>query len=212
MDLETKHIMKRLHLLALSAAIACLSACIPSVNPFYTDEDLCFDARLVGRWQPEGSTDKPETLKDAFRWEFEKDGDRAYKLTVTDKDAKQGSFSAHLFKLKQDLFLDIIPTDCKFAADQIDLVGAAVMPGHLLIRVAQIEPALKLAYCDYDWLAKHLEKNPTALRHLQGNSTFLTAKTRSLQRFVRHHCGEGELFQKPNELVRVAVQPQPPKS
>jgi hypothetical protein len=39
--------------------------------------------------------------------------------------------------------------------------------------------------------------------HREGDERIvLTAGTRDLQRFVLKHLGEGELFQKPNEMVR----------
>jgi hypothetical protein len=76
-------------------------------------------------------------------------------------------------------------------------------PGHLLVRVPQLEPELKLAFFDFDWLQKHLEKNPKALaHHKEGDHIVLTAGTRDLQRFVLKHLGKDELFVKPDEMIR----------
>ena len=78
-----------------------------------------------------------------------------------------------------------------------------MFPGHLLVRVSQLEPELKLAFFDFDWLQKYLEKNPKALAHHQeGDRIVLTAGTRDLQKFVLKHLGEGELFEKPGAMVR----------
>jgi len=38
-----------------------------------------------------------------------------------------------------------------------------MFPGHLLLRASQLEPELKLAFLDFGWLEKFLEKNPKAL-------------------------------------------------
>jgi hypothetical protein len=189
--------MKQIRLIALSAGMIWLIACIPSVNPFYTDRDLCFDPRLVGRWEAKGDTDMPEN------WVFESVADRAYKLTVTQSEGKSGSFNAHLFRLEDEHFLDIVPADCQFAPDQAELIGLAMFPGHLLIRVPQLEPELGLAFVDFNWLQKFLEKNPKALaHHNEQGRIVLTATTRNLQRFVREHCADGELFQEASTLVR----------
>jgi len=65
------------------------------------------------------------------------------------------------------------------------------------------EPELKLAFFDFDWLQKHLGKNPKALAHHREDDRFLlTAGTRDLQKFVLQHLGEGELFAKPDVMVR----------
>lgn len=188
--------MKKMTLMFVAALAAVLTGCIPSVNPFYTEQDVSFDPRLVGLWQKSG---EQET------WQFEKEGEKAYKLTLTDKDRRRGVLKARLFKQSDDLYLDVTPTDCEFASDQADIIGACMMPGHLLIRVAQVEPTLKLAFFDFDWLAKHLEKDPGALaHHAEEKRLLLTASTRELQQFVARHRAEGELFQKPEELVRQA--------
>jgi hypothetical protein len=190
--------MKTRNLIAIAIAGVLLSACIPSVNPFYTDKDVVFDGRLLGEWQVKESSDGSQL------WKFEKGDDKAYKLTVTEKDSKRGEFNAHLFKLKQEFFLDLIPSNCEYATNQADLVAFAMYPGHLLVRVSQLEPELKLAFCDFDWLKKHLEATPKALAHQveQKDGILLTASTRDLKRFVLKHLGEGELFEKPGSLVR----------
>ena len=188
--------------LAVIAAAALVGACIPSVNPFYTGNDVVFDTRLVGDWQEKGTANEPEV------WKFTKSGTNGYALTIVEKHGKEGSFDARLFKLKDELFLDIIPTDCEYATNQADMVAASMFPGHLLIRVPQIEPELKLALFDFDWLEKFLEENPAALAHHvekpdgKDGRFVLTASTSELQSFVLAHLGEGELFQKPGEFVR----------
>ena len=189
--------MKKRNLITLTAAAVLLCSCIPSVNPFYTDKDVVFDARLLGEWQEKDKSDNPDV------WKFESATNKTYKLTVTEKEGKQGRFNAHLFQLKQEYFLDLIPDDCNYATNQADLVAASMYPGHLLVRVPQLEPVLKLALFDFGWLQKFLEKKPKALaHHKEGDHIVLTAGTRDLQRFVLKHLGEDELFVKPDEMIR----------
>ena len=172
-----------------------LSACIPSVNPFYTDKDVVFETRLLGAWQEKDKTDEPQV------WKFEEGKNKAYKLTVTEKEGKRGEFEAHLFKLKQQYFLDIVATE--IGTNIADLVTASLIPGHLLLRVPKIEPELKLAAFDFDWLDKYLKEHPKSLsHHRESDRIFLTAETADLQSFVLKHLGESELFGKPGEMVR----------
>ena len=192
--------MKKRTLIACAAAAVLLAACIPSVNPFYTEKDVIANEHLLGEWQEKGNTNNPEI------WYFETSTNgSAYKLTVTE-DGKTGEFSAHLFKLKGEQFLDLIPTDCNYATNQADLVAFSMFPGHLLLHVPQIEPTLKLAPFNFDWLAKYLDENPKALaHHREGDSIVLTADTSALQNFVLQHLGTNELFAVPDsggEMVR----------
>lgn len=194
---ENETTMKKRNLFALAAAAILLAACIPSVCPFYTDKDVIFDSRLLGEWQEKDTTNDPEI------WRFEKSTNNAYKLTVVEQQGKTGEFAAHLFKLKQQQFLDLIPTDCNYATNQADLVAFSMFPGHLLVNVRRIEPELSLAFFDFDWLEKYLAKDPGALaHHTEGDRIVLTAGTRDLQKFVLKHLGTNELFKDFGTMAR----------
>jgi hypothetical protein len=193
--------MKKPNLIVLAAGALLFGACIPSVNPFYNDKDVVFEPGLLGEWREKDKADAPEV------WKFEKSGEQGYSLTVLDKDGKEGKFEARLFKLKEERFLDLIPADCNYATNQADLVAFAMFPGHLLARVPEIGPELKLAFFDFEWLQKFLEANPKALAHhvegrtgKDGGRIILTAGTRDLQKFVLKHLGE--LFDKTGEMIR----------
>jgi hypothetical protein len=189
--------MKTRHLITLVGITALLSGCIPSVNPFYTPKDVVFDSRLLGEWETKDSG------SDSQLWKFEKGTDQNYQLTITEKGGKKGGFHARLFKLKHETFLDFIPSDCKYATNQADLVGFSMFPGHLLARITQVGPELKLAMTNFDWLEKLLKRNPKALtHHTEDQCMILTDGTRDLQRFVLKHLGEGELFDQPVVMVR----------
>ena len=189
--------MKTSNLITFAAAAFLLSGCIPSVNPYYTAKDVVFDPRLLGEWQVKESSQEPQF------WKFEKGDDKAYQLTVIEKGGKEGKFAAHFFKLRQEHFLDLVPSDCDYAKDQADLVACSMFPGHLLVRVSQIEPELRLAFFDFDWLEQFLKENPKAIaHHTEDKRMLLTASTRDLQRFVLKHLGEQELFEEPNVMVR----------
>ena len=84
--------MKKRNLIAIAGAVVLFSACIPSVNPFYTSKDVVFDARLLGEWQEKGKSNEDKSdIGDV--WKFEKADTNAYKLTVTEKEGKQGEFT-----------------------------------------------------------------------------------------------------------------------
>jgi len=180
--------MKPRTLVAIASVAALLTACIPSVNPFYAEKDVVFDPRLLGVWGNPDDADKS--------WRFEVATNKTYRLIVSEEKGKRGEFAAHLFKLKGHTFLDVTPTKVELREDQVEMIGAALIPGHLVLRVRGIEPELKLDWVDWDWLKKHLEVNPRALKHrvTAAESIVLTAETRDLQRFVLKHLRDGELF------------------
>jgi hypothetical protein len=193
--MKIRKIMKKLMLYGGLALL--VSGCIPSIDPFYTAADLIFAPELVGEWQAKDDSDQPA------QWQFERLDDKGYKLTVTEEKTKKGEFTAHLFKLGPEQFLDIVPSKCEYASTQADLIGIAMFPGHLLLRIKQIGPELRMASCDYDWLKKYLDENPKSLaHHAQADGLLLTANTAKLQRFVLAHLGPGQLFKEDGVLVR----------
>jgi hypothetical protein len=177
-------------LLALLSIL--LAACVPSVNPFYFDRDVVFDARLVGRWQ----TDE----KGAGHWTFEKGDGKAYSLRIVD-GGNSGLLEARLFRLKGELFLDTIPVKLDSGSNPGEVM-ASVIPGHLIFRVRSLEPRLRLEALDVDWLGRHLKEHPRSLAHRAGmekDSVVLTATTAELQRFIAKHLKTGRLFSSRDE-------------
>lgn len=188
------------NMLALAAALALLSACtVPSVNPLYTDNDLVFDPHLSGVWADEHATEPADE-----KWVFEKDTDNSYKLTITEGPDKKGQFETHLIKLKDYFFLDLKPSDFKLDTTQVDETAWSLIPGHLILRVDELDPELKLTLLRRDWLNEYLRKNPKGLAHVKEGADvkFITASTHDLQQFVLSHLGKNELFGEPDALVR----------
>jgi hypothetical protein len=113
---------------------------VGTVNPLYTDNDLVFDPLLVGVWVDEAPTQVTEE-----NWTFKKGAGKSYNLTVTEEHGEKGEFEAHLLKLKDYFFLDLKPSQFGLDATQADMTKWALIPGHLILRVYELDPELKLS-------------------------------------------------------------------
>jgi hypothetical protein len=166
------HSLKPLALLI--ACTALLTGCVvTSVYPYYNEKDLTFDPALVGVWVDNG------TNSDSESWTFEKLDDKSYKLIVKENEKNQ-EHEVHLFRLKGNLFLDLLPIADKECKGEF-------IPPHYLLRVASIQPTLKLRLLNPKWLADLLKENPRALRHIESGTdkdVLLTADTSELQKFI----------------------------
>ncbi len=176
-------------------AVLAAGCLVPSIYPFYTEKEVVFEPALLGIWEKPGADADTREV-----WTFERSGDKQYKFTFVDGDRKN-VFAAHLFKLKEHLFLDCL---------HVEEAGDGVPP-HYLLRVVQIEPTLKAAMLDYSWLKKLLEKSPGAIRHtlIQSDASntnssriVLTADTTELQKFILKHIDGKDTFGDLNELKR----------
>ena len=189
--------MKNKALLLITLALA---GCVPSINPFYAEKDLVFDPALVGTWRPlEAKEGSKET------WAFTSVGDKLYQLAHTDEEGRKAVFDARLFKLKDHRFLDLYLT--KVEGDQLkvnDWASISLVPAHLLLKVEQIEPALKLAVMNPDWIQTHLKQHPNAIAHrvVSDGNIVLSANTEELQKFVLAHLDDKEFFGGAMEMKR----------
>ena len=163
-------------------AVVVLGGCfpfslLPSLHPLYTDDTIVFEERLVGKWA-DGDV----------IWQFNRDGENAYKLRIVDDNSKEGYFNAHLVQLENMLFLDVFP-DGKTLEDVQPFYAIHLFPMHTFIKVEQTEPNLVLRMMDIEKVHEILERDPNLLKHemvQDGNdkNLVLTASTEDLQRFV----------------------------
>ena len=205
--------MKRIILTAGGLALFLVTGCIvTSVNPLYTQKDLVFDPALVGTWSEGEGKDT---------WSFEPAGGKKYKLLHTDEDGRIGTFEAHLLKLGKYQFLDLHLVDPgekeEWQINQLAALALIMRPGHLFLKVSQIEPTLQWSALSEDWLNKLLEKDPKAIQHeriqfgsenTNDHRNVLTAGTKDLQKFVLKYADSEEAFgDKPSELKRTETPP-----
>jgi hypothetical protein len=177
----------------VTVMVAIFVGCVPSWNPLFTDKDLIFEPKLVGTWKG----DDDET------WKFEKDDEKSYKLSYSDKQGK-ATFVAFLLKIKDRQFLNIYLVDDSEQELKLNaLATMTLVPVHLFLRVDEIGESLKMAACNPEWLDKQLEANPKAVAHLrQPNRILFTAETKELQAFVLKHVEGEALFGRPFTLKR----------
>jgi hypothetical protein len=172
----------------------------PFMEPFFTEKDLVFDPALAGTWRPVEAKDNSKES-----WAFTRRGDKLHQLQQTDEEGRQAAFDARLFKLNGQLFLDLHLT--KVEGDDLKVnawASISLVPAHLLLKVERIEPALKLAAMNPDWMQKHLKQHPEAVAHrvVSGGNIVLAASTGELQKFVLAHLEDKEFFGGAMEMKR----------
>jgi hypothetical protein len=177
---------------AIGIILLLLTGCIvTSVYPFYTAKDVVFDQALLGDWIDAVKTNEPNQFV-----RVERLGEKGYLVTAF-TDSETNSTEAYLFRLKQQLFLDVFPTN-----RSLDY-----LPVHQVSRVAGLTPKFESTDLNYDWLTKLLEQKPDAIGHLvlpekpgdtQGGRVVLTAETQELQRFILKHLDNTNAWKEPS--------------
>ena len=172
-----------------------LAACIPSVNPLYTDDTTVFRQELLGVWKEKPDSDES--------WNFTKAENNTYTVVIQDKESTS-SFSARLVKLDDSLFLDLLPTEDVLEKAKVGgMYRVALIPGHLFAKV-KLGKNLELQMLHPDRFKEFLDANPKALTHSlpEKDRLVITASTEELQKFFKKHgetrilWGDPGVFQK----------------
>ena len=105
-----------------------VAACIPSLNPLYTEADLITDPALIGTW---------EDKETGETWTFSSCEKLKYSLVHIDSDGRKGEYDARLVKVGDKRFLDIVPV--RSAIPQNDLYKDRFIATHTFIHIVSRE-------------------------------------------------------------------------
>jgi hypothetical protein len=174
-----------------------LGGCVPSLHPLFTDEEIIFDANLVGVWSEPNSKNF---------WEFKPAANKKYDVIYTDEKGI-GKFDGRLGKIGKDTFIDFFPQD-------INLPGNDFYKGHLLgvhtfAEIDLSKNGLKLNVMNPENLDKLLKTDPNLIKHDRADDrTVLIASTKELQAFIQKYGRDKDLFKEENgtQMQRVKQQ------
>jgi hypothetical protein len=156
-------------------ALLYVCGCVQSVHPFYTDQQVGYDASLNGNWKV---ADSPEViLVDG------QDDQKQYKITYIDKDKKVGHFIVHLANVGDRMLADVTPDSSQMPDS--DVYKLTLLPLHTLMWVEKNPNGLNIKMMDYNWLKNYLKDHPNSLAHEESKDGefVLTASTADLQAF-----------------------------
>ena len=179
----------KLKIVAFYLLAVILGGCVPSLHPLFTENDLIFDANLIGTW---ASAEPNETF------DFQQTKTKYYECIYIDKDSKSGKFIAGLGKLGNSMYLDIYPQEPNMIEN--DFYKSHLLSTHSFMKITLSKDALKLCSMNPDGTDKLLKSKPNAVKHERlgddDGRVVLTAPTKELQKFILKYGNDkkAELF------------------
>jgi hypothetical protein len=174
-----------------------LGGCVPviSLHSLYTEKDVVFEERLLGRW-----VDEPNSPE--ITWEFNRieEPNNAYNLVFSDEEGKKGLFVAHLVRLQNRLFLDVYPSEPPWEIEdpnklELPYNSFFLIPAHTFIKIDFIGRKLKMWLTNDQEMKKLLKEEPNAVKHtFIEDKLILTAPTKELQNFVLKYAEDKRVF------------------
>jgi hypothetical protein len=166
--------------------ILVLSGCVRSLQPLYGNDDIVFDPVLLGEW-----------IGDRETWKIKRSGVNAYRIEHADASGRPGTFTGHLFRVADSLFVDVLPVQTDIC--ESDFYREHLVSTHSFFLVVRTDPTPQFAFLSEDWLREHLQEHPGDLRHeRRGRDILITAPTADVQSFLVRHLrtkGAFELMQ-----------------
>lgn len=178
------------------ASLLLLSGCIvTSVYPFYTEESLRPEPKLLGLWRDAKEPDQT--------WEFAQAGQLAWTVTYCNGDSTN-VMSGHVFVLKGEELLDVM------GSVDLDEQCPPAIPSHTVFRLSITEGKVRLIPMSHEWLVKETSKHRNHTPHLvvarndkgEAERIVLTGTTRQLQKFLGKHLQNKEAWEDAIELKR----------
>lgn len=172
-------------LITVAAAVAALSGCTVSLQPFYTKATLLDDRSIEGRW-----TDGDTT------WQITRTRPAHFDLASCDENEEcKVETEGVLFRASEVTFLDF--------QEKAQSSFSTVVHPHGLFQVHLEDDAIDLMMLDQDRLAKLAkdERLDTDFADLE-SGFLLTASSADLQSFVLRHLSDPQVFAESHRLRR----------
>jgi hypothetical protein len=207
----------------LLITLACLSGCLPlSVEPLYTNKPKGeVDERLLGTWREAGANEqRDENMIGTWRVRRSDERTGQYEVIAVDDKQRKTRFIGTLVKVGDRYFLDLQ----NLTWDQIDANPWMLLtraPTHAFIRVKFEDEGLAVASLGvptgWDRFLDLLQEEPQHIEHEiieepapdsaprdVRRVPVLTADSKEIQAFVKHHLPDDPYFQHWHTMKRVA--------
>jgi len=180
-----------------------LSGClVKSLHPFFREKDVIFKKELIGTW-----VDQKSGKWIISQAKMKKKGSGTlgsntvdsllnyYTVTLTENGGVS-SFTSHLFKLNNQLFVDFFPEEISV----MDLTSFHLVRTHSIAKIEVLGDSIELKWFNEIWLADLFKNNKIRISHEiiseedKDESFVLTASTDELQKFIIKYGNDPKAF------------------
>lgn len=180
-------------LVSMLLLAGCGDSCAPSLRPLYSDEVLVHVPEFVGVWVDADEATNSCTLGAAEGYQ--------YPAACTRRNDQTGElqteyYHAHFVKLKDQLFVDLLP-NLESANEAPWLLN--LTPVHSFFRVQTEGDLVRLHWVSGKWLEGLIRRGEVSIRHERLDSGWpgpilLTAAPEELQSLMVRALGDDEAF------------------
>jgi hypothetical protein len=195
--------MKKLFITAATIILlTTLSGCLATLHPLFTEKDLVFDPRLLGRWK-EGNGGDIITFEQGTAASFNQLPEKlrslstkAYLMT-SKEDGHEVKNYCFLIRLGKELYLDFYPCENDLQKNYDGFYKQHLTKMHIFYRLRfNSDRSFNFQIFDGDFLKKLIDNKQIRIKHEVrfDGSYVITASTEELQQYVMKYADvEGAL-------------------
>lgn len=197
--------MKKIIITLAIAMLAGLQGClIKSVHPFFREADIIYNGELLGTWEDQ----------DRNSWSIRQNPFKKNSYLLSTKKVNRSvEFSASVFSLKNQLYLDMMPVQDN--SEEVLLFDLHLLPTHSIAKITSItDERIDIKWFNEEWLHELFKQNKIRMSHelvmdsepkSEDDGTYLlTASTEELQKFIMKY-GDDEQAYGGSEAVMLAL-------
>jgi hypothetical protein len=205
--------MKQLLIIAVIIfLVTALTGCLSTLHPLFTEKDLVFDPRLLGRWKEDNGNDittfeqgtaanfnqLPEKLRNL--------ASKAYLITIKEQ-GDEVKYYGFLTRLGKELYLDYYPCENAYQKNYDVFYKQHLTKMHSFYRLRfNNDRSFDVRLFDGDFLNKLIDNKQIRIKHEVrfDGSYVITASTEELQQYVMKYADvEGALGNDGGEYVKL---------
>lgn len=221
---QNKNTMK-INRLLLPVLCLCLSSCVYSLFPIYTEETVRYIPEIIGTWETSdeyaffepatklesttvGVNDPGEGAKEISQTIFKdlntdlQDKFQNYKLTLQNKkdSTEKVTFLAHLVEIGDEMFVDLYawPGESEY------IRAANLFPVHTFMKFKFENDQITFTHFKLSKLKDLFKSNLIRIRHeMVEDEVVITAQPKEIQKFLETYSKDPSVLEKPSVYSRV---------
>lgn len=202
--------MKLIYSLAAIVLLLGLSGCLSTVYPIFTEKDVVFDPKIIGRWRHESksfsgfvqitkATDQDFNQHPSLR----KLSGKTYMIRYeNNEDGLQAAYFGFLVKLGDKFYMDYYPAETPIQSEYDEFYKSHYLKMHTCyrLRFVQNNNTFELKQFDEGYLQKLIENKKIRIRHetREDGSFVVTASTEELQQYILKYSDVPEAYYQDN--------------
>jgi hypothetical protein len=208
--------MKKLHSIAALVLLLGLSSCLSTIHPIFTEKDLLFDAKLIGKWtegKPAGETVEitRATLQDLTELPtLRKLEGKVYKAIYKDaQGATEAAYFGFLLKLGKNFYMDFYPAETPATMSYDEFYRGHYVKMHTAYRINFTSGnSFELKQLDESFLKNLIKDKKIRISHeiTDDESFVVTAPTEELQQYIIKYGDTPEAYYNDNTSTYFKIQ------